>query len=315
MVDTGAMQSTFTTSQADLDRGPSKDAPSLVAANWSPIRCYGTRVLRISIMGRSYSWPFTIVDVSRLLLGADFLAHHGLLVDVAGRRLIDTGTCRFRSLRAAPATMSVSAVMTQPYTDHLQKFPDVFKPKLRQSPGSTSKHGIYHHITTTGPPAHAKFHRLPPQKLSDAKRAFEDMERMGPDECVAWRETLHLDGPSQVLLPGPRIPREHSEDCHCDTVWILHPRILNLQSMQCGGDLLMPNGYHPGLPTNLRLLRRQHPDILKDQRGTPEARYAILKRLQEKGLVVRFDKCTFGAEGENFLGHRVSSSGVKPLTT
>ncbi|XP_068243807.1 uncharacterized protein [Palaemon carinicauda] len=155
MVDTGAMQLTFPPSQADLDCGPSKDAPLPVAANGSPIRCYGTRVLRISIMGRSYSWSFAIGDVSRPLLGADFLTPHGLLVDVAGKRLIDTGTCLFRALRAGPATMFVSAVMTQAYADLLQEFPDVFKPELRQSPGYPSKHGIYHHITTTGPPTQA----------------------------------------------------------------------------------------------------------------------------------------------------------------
>ncbi|XP_068246464.1 uncharacterized protein [Palaemon carinicauda] len=69
------------------------------------------------------------------------------------------------------------AVKTHPYADLLQEFPDVFKAEVRQSPGSPSKHGIYHHITTMGPPTHAKFRRLPPQKLRDAKRAFEDMEQ------------------------------------------------------------------------------------------------------------------------------------------
>ncbi|XP_068213454.1 uncharacterized protein [Palaemon carinicauda] len=216
MVNTGAMQSTFPPSQADLDRGPSKDAPSLLAANGSPIRCYGTRTL----MGRSYSWPFAIADISRPLLSADFLAHHGLLVDVAGKRLINTGTCQSCALRAGPATISVSAVTTQPYADLLQEFRDVFKPELRQSPGSPSKHRIYHHITTTGPLTHAKFSRLPPQKL-DTKCAFEDMKRMGI--C-------------------PRISGGHSEDCNCDTIRILYLRILNLRPTQCGGDLPTTNG-------------------------------------------------------------------------
>ncbi|XP_066947149.1 uncharacterized protein [Macrobrachium rosenbergii] len=34
---------------------------------------------------------------------------------------------------------------------------------------------------------------------------------------------------------------------------------------------------------------------------------AILKRLQENGLVIRFDKCTFGAEKIDFLGHERST--------
>ncbi|XP_068247693.1 uncharacterized protein [Palaemon carinicauda] len=179
MVDTGCMQSTFPPSQADLNRAPSSDAPSLIAANGSPIRCYGTRVLKISIMGRFYSQPFAIANVRHPLLGADFLANYGLLINVAGKRLIDTGTCRTRPLQAGPGITPISAVVAQPYDALLQKFPDVFKPELRQSPGSPSKHGVYHHINITGPPTPAKFSRLLPQKLRDAKRAFEDMEWMG----------------------------------------------------------------------------------------------------------------------------------------
>ena len=39
----------------------------------------------------------------------------------------------------------------------------------------------------------------------------------------------------------------------------------------------------------------------------------ILKLLQDNGLVVRFDKCIFGASKVEFLGHEVSSTGVRPL--
>ncbi|XP_068204642.1 uncharacterized protein [Palaemon carinicauda] len=207
---------------ADLNWAPSSDAPSLIAANGSPIRCYGTRVLKILIMGRFYSWPFALDDVRHPLLAADFLANHGLLVDVAGKRLIDTGTCRTRPLRAGPG-------ITPTYAALLQEFPDVFKPELQQSPGSLSKHGVYHHINTMGPPTHAKFRCLPPQKLKDAKRAFEDMERMGICKKASspWASPLHM----------------------------------------------------------------------------------------ENGLIVRFDKCTFGTERVDFLGHQISAAGVKPTLT
>ncbi|XP_068229513.1 uncharacterized protein [Palaemon carinicauda] len=56
------------------DRGlPSDNRGALVAANSSPITCYGTRTMKISIMGRDYNWPFLITDVKVSL------AHHGLL--------------------------------------------------------------------------------------------------------------------------------------------------------------------------------------------------------------------------------------------
>ncbi|XP_068243798.1 uncharacterized protein [Palaemon carinicauda] len=151
MVDTSCMQSSFPLSPAKLNRAPSSDATALITANGSPIRCYGTRVQKISIMGQFYSWPFAINDVRHPLLGADFLALHGLLIDAAGKRLIDTGTCRTRPLTAGPSITPISAIVAQPYAALLQEFPDVFKPKLRQSPGSPSKHGVYHHNNTTGP--------------------------------------------------------------------------------------------------------------------------------------------------------------------
>ncbi|XP_068229426.1 uncharacterized protein [Palaemon carinicauda] len=42
---------------------------------------------------------------------------------------------------------------------------------------------------------------------------------------------------------------------------------------------------------------------------------AVLKRLQENGLIMPFDKCTFGAKRVDFLGHQKSSASVKPITT
>ncbi|XP_066977593.1 uncharacterized protein [Macrobrachium rosenbergii] len=160
----------------------------------------------ISILGRRYHWPFIIVDVKFPLLGADFLGHHGLLVDVARQRLLDTGTCHSRQLSTRPGMPTICStapngytsllqkfpdvfkpelchgllvdiarqrlldtgtfhsrqLSTRPgysncYTSLLQEFPDVFKPELRQSPGPSAKHSIFHHITTMGPPTHAKF--------------------------------------------------------------------------------------------------------------------------------------------------------------
>ncbi|XP_068246509.1 uncharacterized protein [Palaemon carinicauda] len=128
--------------------------------------------------------------------------------------------------------------------------------------------GIYHHITTTGAPTHAKFYRLPPQKLRDAKCAFGDMERMGicKKPSSPWSSPLHM-------------AKKH------DGTW-----------RPCG-DYRRLN-----LITTIKEEHRRH------VRG-------VLKRLQENGLVVRFKKCTFRAEGVDFLGHCVSSSGVKPMTT
>ncbi|XP_068235538.1 uncharacterized protein [Palaemon carinicauda] len=316
MVNTGAMQSTFPPSQIDLDCGSSKNAPSFVAANGPPIRCYGTRILRISILGRSYSWPFAIADVSRPLLGADFLTHHGLLVDITGKHLIETGTCWSRALRAGPATMSVSAVMTQPYADLLQEFPGVFKAKLRQSPGSPSKHRIYHHITTTRPPTHKpdgtwrpcsdyrrpnlittpNHYRLPNmQDLTNALHGAKYFTKMDLLKSYFQVPVFPEDIPkTAIVTPFGSYTFAYST-FGVRNAWATFKRLMD----SILGDLPFCVCYVD--------------DILIFSRTKEENRRhvrAVLKRLQENGLVERFDKCTFGAEGVHFLGHRVSSSGT-----
>ena len=41
----------------------------------------------------------------------------------------------------------------------------------------------------------------------------------------------------------------------------------------------------------------------------------VLQLLRDNGLIVRPDKCVFGAEAVDFLGHRVSAAGVSPLAS
>ncbi|ROT85276.1 Transposon Ty3-G Gag-Pol polyprotein [Penaeus vannamei] len=64
----------------------------LVAANGSPIPMYGIQTIPIQAAGRSFTWDFIIADVKTPLLGADFLGHHGLLVDVANPSAKSTQT-------------------------------------------------------------------------------------------------------------------------------------------------------------------------------------------------------------------------------
>lgn len=62
----------------------------LTAANGTRIRTYGPKNLRLNIgLARSFPWRFEVADVSRAIIGADFLRYYGLLLDVRNRRLID----------------------------------------------------------------------------------------------------------------------------------------------------------------------------------------------------------------------------------
>ena len=193
LVDTGAFVSVYPAS--DEDRiNPRSDGVQLVSASGGKIPTYGSREVNLSFGGRNFSWEFTLADVRKPLLGADFLAHYSLLVDVANRRLVDE---HFYPLSIDALSMDVDSCAPYRPCDYdflFKEFPDVFRPELRQVPGLKPKHGIYHRIHTTGPPVYSRPRRLNPEKLRAAKLSFSEMERMGLCKKGAspWASPLHL---------------------------------------------------------------------------------------------------------------------------
>ena len=80
LVDTGAQVSVLPATNLDLRSGLT--GPPLSAANGSNIRTFGSRTVSLSINSRLYKWNCVVADVSKPLLGADFLCHFGLMVDM-----------------------------------------------------------------------------------------------------------------------------------------------------------------------------------------------------------------------------------------
>ena len=82
LVDTGARVSVFPATW--------KDTRYLAAdflhqpANGSQIKTYGERKMTISFNNKQFQWKFIIAAVTQLLLGADFLSAHSLLVNLRG---------------------------------------------------------------------------------------------------------------------------------------------------------------------------------------------------------------------------------------
>ena len=65
----------------------------LSAANGTPIATYGTRTMTLNLgLRRDFCWRFLVADVSKPILGADFLSHHNLLPDLTNCRLVDSIT-------------------------------------------------------------------------------------------------------------------------------------------------------------------------------------------------------------------------------
>uniref|UniRef100_A0A5S6QTC1 RNA-directed DNA polymerase n=1 Tax=Trichuris muris TaxID=70415 RepID=A0A5S6QTC1_TRIMR len=99
LVDTGSQVSVLPT-QSHQQRLP--DSTALLAANGARIATYGTRRLTVDFgMGSPFKWSFLIASVRYPILGADFLRHFNLLVDVKRQQLINART-RPQASRQSP---------------------------------------------------------------------------------------------------------------------------------------------------------------------------------------------------------------------
>ena len=178
LIDTGAAVSVLPNSCAN---GISDaDSPPLVAANNSTINTYGNckRVVDVGLK-REYPWTFIVADVQQPIIGADFLIHYNLLVDLRSRCLRDmrTGLAIDASLSSIkPLSLNRVDTVQNEYTKLLGQFPELTRPTTK---GETVKHGIAHKIVTKGHPVFARPRRLAPDKLVTAKREFDEMIKLG----------------------------------------------------------------------------------------------------------------------------------------
>ncbi|CAH2101294.1 unnamed protein product [Euphydryas editha] len=182
-----------------LKQARSKTDYELFAANGTTISTFGWLHLELNLgLRRAYKWRFIVAEVSKSIIGADFLIFYNLLVDMRNHRLIDGLTTL--STHAAPAketpgkaieSIKVMAGNTI-YHRILGEYPVITRPA---GAPSTPKHKTVHHIRTTpGPPVSSHPRRLPPDKLKIAQKEFEEMLANGTARRSnsAWSSPLHL---------------------------------------------------------------------------------------------------------------------------
>ena len=197
LVDSGASVSVF-----PGPKSTSSDKVRLLTADGSLMICSGTKIIPLQFSccsgSKVYTWTFQLAPVSVPLLGADFLEHFNLFVDIKGRKVVhiqcSEDVVLYASPTPQPAFRCASFLSAPPQIQKLlSEYPDVLG-----SDGFTAfkpQHGVRHHLLTNpGPPVYLKPWRLDPDKLSTTKEKFSAMEkaRIIRRSSSPWSSPLHM---------------------------------------------------------------------------------------------------------------------------
>jgi hypothetical protein len=334
-------------------------------------------------------------DISFPILGADFLRHFELLVDVAGKQLVQRsrqcasdgvfavnltpathhpaaggpdppsgcGGSQSAALRGSAAgsteaPSSVAAAATADWLRIVAEFPAVVQPFMVSS---SLKHGVEHHIETTGRPVTAKFRRLDQIKLKAAKEEFARMLVAGVirRSSSCWSSPLHMvrkkDGTWRpcgdfrrlnLITTEDRYPLPNMADLssHLDGCTIFSkldlqkgylqvpvkqqdvPKTAIITPFGLFEFLRMPFGLRNAGMTFQRMMDQLFFDLpcvfvyldalliaSKSVEDHKEHLRSVLGQLQQNGLVINAEKCSFGRQQLEFQGHLVSPGGISPL--
>ena len=192
LIDTGAVISVLPPTK--LDKLRRQVGVDLQAANGSLIPTYGQRSLTLNLgLRRTLRW---IADVKHPIIGADFLEHHGLIVDMRHRLLIDSRTdikanitCTHQNTYGL-TTINSLLLSKNSFTSLLLDFPDL----TRSFVDSPIRHDVVHHIETSGTPVASRTRRLSPERLKLARAEFEHMLELGiiRPSSSSWSSALHM---------------------------------------------------------------------------------------------------------------------------
>ncbi|GFU04529.1 hypothetical protein TNCV_1515831 [Trichonephila clavipes] len=324
---------------------------SLFAANNTKIPAYGMVRKELNLgLRRPFIWTFIIADVSSPIIGADFLKHFNLLIDLKKKRLVDMETYLFTSCVFSnivqPSILTVDANIS--FKNILSEYPDLSNPSLISKSAS---HGTVHHIITTGPPVTARLRRLHPKLYDAVKVEFEFLLAQGiirPSKSP-WSSPLHVVPKSDSTVRPVGDYRQLNSVTEFDSypmpylndfAHALHgKRIISKidifkafhQIPIAESDIpktavTTPWGLYEythlcfGLvnapQTFMRFMHEWYWARTCDSENAEEHRShlrTIFQRLSSYGLKLNIFKCVFGVTELIFLGHLITPDGIKPL--
>ncbi|GBM58798.1 hypothetical protein AVEN_179343-1 [Araneus ventricosus] len=148
-----------------------KSELQLLARNGIEISSFGRLLFKLDLgLRRAFQWPFVIAKVLQPIIGADFLRHFGLLVDIRQVCLINPLT-KLQS-RGTLQCGKCADIKTIKGDTEFHRLLSEFPSLTEASSTRQAKHDINHCIQTTGPPVFSRPRRLPPDKLKAAKQEF-----------------------------------------------------------------------------------------------------------------------------------------------
>ncbi|GFY05368.1 retrovirus-related Pol polyprotein from transposon opus [Trichonephila clavipes] len=290
---------------------------SLFAANNTKIPAYGMVRKELNLgLRRPFIWTFIIADVSSPIIGADFLKHFNLLIDLKKKRLVDVETSLFTSCVFSnivqPSILTVDANIS--FKNILSEYPDLSNPSLISKSAS---HGTVHHIITTGPPVTARPRRLHPKLYDAVKVEFEFLLAQGiirPSKSP-WSSPLHVVPKSDSTVRPVGDYRQLNSVTEFDSYPMpyLNDFAHALHGKKIFSKIDIFKAFHQ-IPI-------AECDIPKTAVTTPwenaeEHRShlrTIFQRLSSYGLKLNISKCVFGVTELIFLGHFITPDGIKPL--
>jgi hypothetical protein len=124
----------------------------LRAVNGTTIPTYGWLPLSLNLgLRRDFTWRFVVADVTQPIIGADFLSHFGLLVDLKKKRLLDgttslsaptqTASSQIPSVKLISGNISIDTLLSESsgHRNAVSRLrPQVARPSQRRQPTSTT---------------------------------------------------------------------------------------------------------------------------------------------------------------------------------
>ena len=143
---------------------------------------------------KAISSEILLSRLARPILGANFFTANNIAIDLRGRRLVDLNHGHIFAAHTERTPNSHCGLVlgaTSRFNQLLLQFPQILAPSLQNQ---VSKHGVEHHIVTSGPPVHSRPRRLTAPKLAQAQAKFQQLERAGIicRSNSPWSTPLHM---------------------------------------------------------------------------------------------------------------------------